>query len=124
MMNGKITRSLSGSTGRTSGILIASSFAVSFASVISFSEGGTKPEQVQWLFPLQFRAQGAERGGQKTTAPPRRGQVEAFCPLPSAPCPLISIGATLSQKHPRLRTAGRRRQTARRQRDRDRGGDP
>src|SRR5687768_17578545 len=37
MMNGKITRSLSGSTGRTSGILIASSFAVSFASVISTS---------------------------------------------------------------------------------------
>src|SRR5688572_29573457 len=38
MMNGKITRSLSGSTGRTSGILIASSFAVSFASVISTSQ--------------------------------------------------------------------------------------
>ena len=37
MMNGKITRSFSGSTGRTSGILIASSFAVSFASVISSS---------------------------------------------------------------------------------------
>src|ERR1043165_1085489 len=39
MMNGKITRSLSGSTGRTSGILIASSFAVSFASVLSASSG-------------------------------------------------------------------------------------
>src|SRR5688572_11036911 len=38
MMNGKITRSLSGNTGRTSGILIASSFAVSFASVISTSQ--------------------------------------------------------------------------------------
>src|SRR5437773_970996 len=35
MMKGKITRSFSGSTGRTSGILIASSFAVSFASVIA-----------------------------------------------------------------------------------------
>ena len=35
MMKGKITKSFSGSTGRTSGILIASSFAVSFASVIA-----------------------------------------------------------------------------------------
>src|SRR3954467_10583921 len=43
MMNGKMTRSLSGSTGRTSGILIASSFAVSFASVI---EGLSL---VQWM---------------------------------------------------------------------------
>jgi len=34
MMNGKITRSLSGKTGRTSGILIASSFVVSFGSDI------------------------------------------------------------------------------------------
>src|SRR5713101_2757746 len=39
MMNGKMTRSFSGSTGRTSGILIASSFAVSFASVIRTSWG-------------------------------------------------------------------------------------
>src|SRR3954462_3101364 len=41
MMNGKMTRSFSGRTGRTSGILIASSFAVSFASVILPSCGGT-----------------------------------------------------------------------------------
>src|SRR4051794_2242036 len=41
MMNGKITRSFSGNTGRTSGILIASSFAVSFASVMSHSPRGT-----------------------------------------------------------------------------------
>src|ERR1041385_1556540 len=34
MMNGKITRSLSGSTGRTSGIFMAFSFACSFGSVI------------------------------------------------------------------------------------------
>src|SRR3954467_14314781 len=40
MMNGKITRSLSGSTGRTSGILMASSFAVSFASLMHSSRQG------------------------------------------------------------------------------------
>src|SRR6185436_17658525 len=36
MMNGKITRSFNGRTGSTSGNLIASSFAVSFASVMSY----------------------------------------------------------------------------------------
>src|SRR5438132_1185509 len=40
MMNGKITRSFSGNTGRTSGILIASSFAVSFASDMCSSVAG------------------------------------------------------------------------------------
>jgi hypothetical protein len=50
MMNGKITRSLSGSTGRTSGILIASSFAASFASVISFPHWEDLGQPVQWLF--------------------------------------------------------------------------
>src|SRR5437016_6592257 len=37
MMNGKITRSFNGSTGSTSGILIASSLAVSLGSVIRSS---------------------------------------------------------------------------------------
>src|ERR1043165_7565214 len=53
MMNGKMTRSLRGSTGRTSGILIASSFAASFASVISSSRPGETALSVQWLFPLR-----------------------------------------------------------------------
>src|SRR5438045_1566419 len=51
MMNGKMTRSFSGSTGRTSGILIASSFADSFASVIFPSSAPpVKRALLQWLF--------------------------------------------------------------------------
>src|SRR5438128_12547241 len=55
MMNGKMTRSFNGSTGRTSGILIASSFADSFASVISASCPRESPDPafLQWLFPLR-----------------------------------------------------------------------
>src|SRR5215212_1869495 len=52
MMNGKITRSFSGRTGRTSGILIASSLAVSFASVMSQYLGENLGVLVQWLFLL------------------------------------------------------------------------
>src|SRR5213075_3435748 len=46
MMNGKMTRSFNGSTGRTSGILIASSFADSFASVISASCPRESPHEL------------------------------------------------------------------------------
>src|SRR5260370_20732787 len=46
MMKGKITRSLSGSTGRTCGILIAPCVEASFGSVIEFSH-----YRLQWLFP-------------------------------------------------------------------------
>src|SRR5207302_5291845 len=42
MMNGKMTRSFSGNTGRTSGILIASSFAGSFASDMCSSVAGIR----------------------------------------------------------------------------------
>src|SRR5688500_17990131 len=57
MMNGKITRSFSGSTGRTSGILMASSFAVSFASVISSSRQGKPAEISAMAVPCQHQSE-------------------------------------------------------------------
>src|SRR6266581_4628501 len=72
MMNGKITRSLSGSTGRTSGILIASSFAASFASVM---DSLSLPH---WTAVIPSREDGEESPAHGRFSHIRRGSFAVF----------------------------------------------
>src|SRR5258708_36526911 len=83
MMNGQITRSFSGSTGRTSGILIASSLEASFGSVIEFSH-----YRLQWLFPyITFvRRESPETADANSDLHGKRGWRRRPPPATSPPC--------------------------------------